>query len=110
MKNSGLEWTRTKKILENKDRLGPGPKIIFSDRFGPIGGPWSFDFGISKTFLKNHSPTSSMSETKSCSDWLILNDSFQIDDEVDGKQNRISRERKLRKIEKITEKDLKEDF
>ena len=51
-----------------------------------------------------------MSETKSCSDWLILNDSFQIDDEVDGKQNRISRERKLRKIEKITEKDLKEDF
>ena len=51
-----------------------------------------------------------MSETKSRSDWLILNDSFQIDDEVDGKQNRISRERKLRKIEKITEKDLKEDL
>ena len=51
-----------------------------------------------------------MSETKSRSDWLILNDSFQIDDEVDGKQNRISRERKLRKIEKIKEKDLKEDL
>ena len=51
-----------------------------------------------------------MSETKSRSDWLILNDSFQIDDEVDGKQNRISRERKLRKIQKITEKDLKEDL
>ena len=51
-----------------------------------------------------------MSKTKSRSDWLILNDSFQIDDEVDGKQNRISRERKLRKIEKITEKDLKEDL
>ena len=52
-----------------------------------------------------------MGETKSRSDWLILNDSFQIDDEVDGKQNRISRERKLRKIEKIKEKErLKEDL
>ena len=52
-----------------------------------------------------------MSETKTRSDWSILNDSFQIDDEVDGKQNRISRERKLRKkVEKSKRKLLKEDL
>lgn len=49
-----------------------------------------------------------MSETTTRSDWSILNDSFQIDDEVDGKQNRISRERKLNR--EITEKVIERRF